>query len=388
MNIAIVLLSAALAAAAGPVASQSEEAGASRTWRVYIGVYTGVGAEGIYLMELDRDSGALEMVGLAGKVENPSFLARHPHKAVLYSVGQGTDAAGARVGLASAHAVDSERGTLTLLNQQPTMGEGPCHAVVHPSGSHLLAANYGGGSAVALPIAEDGSLLPASDLAQHEGAARIHPNRQEAPHAHAVALDASGRFAYVSDLGLDKIMMYRFDAARGTLTANDPPFVALPPGAGPRHFAFHPGSRFAYGVNELDNTVAAFACDSATGRLEALQTIGTLPESFTGENTTAEIKAHPSGRFVYASNRGHDSIACFAVDAESGRLTAIGHASTLGKVPRNFNIAPDGRFLLAANQQSNTIAVFRIDPESGTLEATGALAEAPTPVCVLFDEPR
>ena len=201
-------------------------------------------------------------------------------------------------------------------------------------------------------------------------------------------LDATGRFAFVMDLGMDKIMIYRYDERSGTLTANDPPFAALAPGAGPRHFAFHPTGSFAYVVNELDSTVTAFSYDAAEGRLDAIQTLGTLPEDFEKENTTAEICAHPSGKYIYASNRGHDSIAGFAVDAETGRLTSLGRTPTRGRTPRNFNVSPCGRFLLVANQQSDNVVAFRIDMETGSLEHTGSEVEVVSPVCVLFYTPN
>jgi 6-phosphogluconolactonase len=358
----------------------------SAHWRIYIGTYTGGASEGIYLLSMDRQTGAIEEVKLAGAVENPSFLALHPTKPLLYSVGQGRNASGERLGLASAFAVDPATGALTLLNQESTVGAGPCHLTVDRAGRHVLVANYGGGSVAVLPMDEKGGLLEASDFVQHEGSS-VHPNRQQQPHAHAVRLDAAGKFAFVIDLGMDKIMIYRYNDETGKLEANEPPHASVAPGAGPRHFAFHPSERFAYVVNELNNTVTAFAYDAGAGRLDAVQTLGTLPEDFELENTTAEICVHPSGRFVYASNRGHDSIAAFAIDPETGRMTALGQTPTGGRTPRNFSISPDGAFLVAANQQSGNVTVFRIDPESGALDYTGHQAEVPSPVCVLFPAP-
>lgn len=354
--------------------------------QIYIGTYTRSGSEGIYLLHLDAKSGMLETLGLAGKVENPSFLALHPHRPLLYSVGQGTGPSGKKEGLASAFAINTKDGKLTLLNQQPTVGTGPCHVAVDRPGRHIIVANYGDGSITVLPIDPDGRLGAASDFKQHEGSS-VHPQRQTAPHTHSVTLDPTGRYAFAADLGLDKIMIYRYNADAGTLEANAPAFVALAPGAGPRHFAFHPSGHYAYVVNELDNTVTTFAYNNSKGRLEVLQTIGTLPEDFSGENTTAEIRVHPSGRFVYASNRGHDSITGFSVNETDGCLTCLSQTPTRGNVPRNFNISPDGAFLLAANQGTGNVALFRINAESGALEAVGDPVEIPTPVCVVFRIP-
>ncbi len=354
--------------------------------RVYIGTYTGGASEGIYQTRLDPQTGMLENPVLAVKVENPSFLAAHPQKPFLYSTGQGTNASGKKEGLVSAFAILPGDGKLTLLNQQPTVGEGPCHIAVGKEGRHVLVANYGGGSLTVLPIAEDGRLGVATDFIQHKGSS-VHPQRQQGPHTHSVTLDGTGRYAIAADLGLDKLLVYRYDVASGSLEEHEPPFIAVKPGAGPRHFAFHPSGRSAYVVNELDNTVTAFSYDETAGRMEEIQSVGTLPKDFTGENTTAEIRVHPAGRFLYASNRGHDSIAVFSVEEATGRLTSLGQTPSRGKTPRNFNISPDGNFLLAANQESDTLAAFRVHPDTGTLEALGEPVTAPTPVCVCFYVP-
>ncbi|MEA3367284.1 MAG: lactonase family protein, partial [Planctomycetota bacterium] len=251
------------------------------------------------------------------------------------------------------------------------------------TGRHLLAVNYGTGSVMARAIGEDGRLGEATAFIAHRGHS-VHPKRQTGPHAHSVHLDAANRFAFVADLGLDKVMVYRFDAGAGTLAPHDPPSVAVAPGSGPRHFAFHPSGRFAYVVNELTSTVTAFRYDAASGVLAPLDTAGTLPKGFAGSNTGAEVAVHPSGRFLYTSNRGHDSIAIFAIDAGTGRLRPVGHAPTRGKRPRHFAVDPSGRFLLAANRDSNNVVVFRIDGESGRLDPTGGVAEVPGPVCILM----
>ena len=351
-------------------------------WWVYIGTYTGGDSAGVYLLHFDAESGRLENKGLACAVENPSFLALHPARSLLYAVGQMRDAGGA----VSAFAINPGDGRLTLLNTQSTIGRGPCHVAVDQKRRHIAVANYTEGSVAVFPILEDGRLGEASCHIQHEGSS-VHPQRQQGPYAHSVTFDAAGRFVFAADLGADKVFIYRFDAERGILEPNDPAAVTLAPGAGPRHFAFHPTGRFAYSVNELDNTVTVFAYDATSGRLDTLHSIGTLPEDFSEENTTAEIRVHRSGRFLYASNRGHDSIAAFAIDGETGRLTALGQTSTGGRTPRNFNLDPTGRYLLAANQATNNVVVFRINQDSGLLEAAGQEVKVPTPVCVLFVKP-
>ncbi|MGH7378010.1 MAG: lactonase family protein, partial [Candidatus Methylomirabilales bacterium] len=250
-------------------------------------------------------------------------------------------------------------------------------------GKAVLAANYGGGSVVALPVGAGGTLGEATAFIQHQGSS-VNPRRQEAPHAHSINLDPENRFAVAADLGLDRLLVYRFDPARGTLAANDPPFAAVKPGAGPRHFAFHPRGRHAYAINEIHCTVTAFAWDGRRGALEEIQTVSTLPGEVQEGFSTAEVQVHPSGKFLYGSNRGHDSIAVFAIDAASGRLTGVEHRPTGGKTPRNFGIDPAGAFLLAANQGSDSIVGFRIDPETGKLEPTGSVVRVPSPVCVKF----
>jgi 6-phosphogluconolactonase len=245
----------------------------------------------------------------------------------------------------------------------------------------VLVANYGGGSVSVLPIQSDGRLGPATGFVQHEGSS-VNPRRQERPHAHSMNLDAANRFAFAADLGLDKVLVYRFDANRGTIVPNDPPAATVAPGSGPRHFAFHPRGRNAYVINEMTSTVTAFRYDAGRGRLTELHTISTLPQGFTGNNSTAEVQVHPSGRFLYGSNRGHDSIAIFSIDSDTGRLTQVGHQPTGGRTPRNFGIDPTGVYLLAANQESSTVTVFRIDPRTGRLTPTGQTVNVPVPVCV------
>jgi len=350
---------------------------------VYIGTYTGPNSKGIYRYRMDLATGTLSDGQLVAEVTNPTFLAIHPNRRFLYAVGEMGQFQGKPAGAVSAFAVSPTTGKLTLLNQQPSGGRGPCHLTVDAEGKNVLVANYGGGSAAVLPVNEDGRLAEPMCVVQHNGSGP-NPKRQEGPHAHSVNLDPAGRFALVADLGLDKVMVYRFDDVKGTLTPNEPPFASVAPGAGPRHLAFHPNGRLVYVINEMGGTVTAFAYDAPRGALSEIQTIPTLPADFKGDNTTAQVLVHPAGKFVYGSNRGHDSIAIFAVDQTTGRLTLIGFQLTQGKNPRNFQIDPTGQYLLAANQSSNNVVVFSIDQNTGQLKPTGCVVDVNAPVCVKF----
>ena len=352
-------------------------------WRVYIGTYTSGASEGIYTCELDLATGELTSPRLAGAAVNPSFLALHPSRPLLYAVGEIADFADGDSGAVSAFAIDPATGQLTALNQQSSKGAGPCHLVVDATGGSVLVANYGSGSVASLPIGRDGSLGEAASAIQHTGSSVI-PGRQAGPHAHSINLDAANRFAVAADLGLDKMLVYRFDAKRSTLTANDPPATRVAPGGGPRHFAFHPSGRFAYVNNEITSSVTAFAYNADRGVLTELQTLSTLPDGFDGNNSTAEVQVHPSGRFLYCSNRGHNSLAIFTIYRQTGRLTHVGNESTGGRTPRNFGIDPTGRYILAANQASDSVVVFRVNNETGQLTPTGHTIDVPTPVCVKF----
>jgi 6-phosphogluconolactonase len=275
---------------------------------------------------------------------------------------------------------------LTQLNQQSSGGSGPCYITVDKVGQNVLVANYGGGSVSVLPLHPDRTLGEASCFIQHQGKGS-DPNRQEAPHAHSINLDLANRFAFAADLGLDKILIYRFDATAGKLTPNQPAYVELQPGSGPRHFSFDPSGKFAYVINEMLLTVTAFSYQPDKGILTEIQTTSTLPEGATGTNfSTAEVQVHPSGKFLYGSNRGHDTIAVFSIDTSTGKLTQVEHQSTRGKTPRNFGIDPSGKFLLAANQDSGNLAVFRIDGKSGRLSFLSEV-KVPKPVCVKFLPP-
>jgi 6-phosphogluconolactonase len=355
----------------------------SSTIPVYVGTYTRGRSEeeGIHLFHMDLATGRLSDGGVVGQVTNPSFLAIHPNRRFLYSVSEVENLEGRKGGGVSAFAVDAATGKLTLLNQECVRGAGPCHLTVDPSGRALLVANYGDGTVAALPIRADGRVGEPTTFIQHVGKS-VDPGRQEGPHAHSINTDAAGRFAFVADLGLDQVLVYRLDAAAGTLTPHVPPAASVTPGQGPRHFAFRPDGRFAYVINEMGNTVTAFGYDRDAGTLTTIQSVPTLPEGFSGTSHTAEVQVHPSGKFLYGSNRGHDSIAIFGIDEGTGRLTPAGHEPTQGKTPRNFGIDPTGTYLLAANQDTDTVVVFRIDGQSGRLTATGEVVAVPRPVCV------
>lgn len=349
--------------------------------RIYIGTYTGEASQGIYTSLLNPATGELAPAELAAEVKNPSFLAIHPGAKFLYAVSEVAEGGAKPTGAVAAFAIDTPTGKLKLLNRQSSEGAGPCHLNVDAAGKNVLVANYGGGSCAVLPIGPDGRLGAATAAIQHQGKS-VNPQRQEGPHAHSINLDTANRYAFVADLGLDEVLVYRFDSARGSLAPNDPPAAKVAPGAGPRHFAFHPSGKYAYVINEMASTVTAFAYDAGRGTLTELQTITTLPADFKGNTSTAEVVVHPSGKFLYGSNRGHDSLAIFKIDAAAGKLTAAGHQPTGGKTPRNFAIDPSGKWLLAENQGSGTIVVFRVDPETGSLAATGHTLKVGSPVCV------
>jgi 6-phosphogluconolactonase len=356
---------------------------------VYIGTYTGAKSKGIYVTRLDPATGALSAPQLAAESPNPSFLALHPARDFLYAANEIGDFEGKKTGSVSAFAFDRLTGMLRLLNQQSSGGDGPAHLSLDRAGRNVLVANYGGGSVAVLPITPTGTLNPASQVVQHTGSS-VNPQRQKEPHAHSIDADNANRFVYVADLGIDKVMIYAFDSAQGKLTAADPAFVSAKPGAGPRHVALHPQSRFAYVINELDCTVTVYTRDTARGTLTPMQTISTLPDgvAVAAGYSTAEIAIHPSGKFLYGSNRGHDTLVIYAIDQKTGKLTLVGHESTQGKTPRNFGIDPTGRYLLAANQGSDSVVVFKIDATTGRLTPTGSKIEVGAPVCVTFVRAR
>ena len=351
----------------------------------YVGTYTEEGSKskGIYAFRFDDATGDVTPLGLAAETTNPSFVAASPNGKFLYAVNEVGKYKGPNSGGVSAFAIDHATGKLTFLNEVASRGADPCYITVDRTGKFVLVANYTGGSVAVFPVAADGGLGEASSFVQHSGHG---PNaeRQEGPHAHSIDLSADNRFAMVDDLGLDEVDVYKFDSGKGTLTANDPPFTKVAAGAGPRHFVMHPSGKFAYVIAEMGHTVTVFSNDAAEGKLQVLQTISTLPADFTGRNDDAEIAVHPSGKFLYASNRGDDTIVIYAIDGNKGTLTQVGRVPTGGKEPRSFEIDPTGKFLLAENQKSDDVVVFRIDEKTGGLTATGKVFEVGSPVCLKF----
>ena len=366
----------------------------SADYDVYVGTYThrptnpDRPARGIYHGTFDPATGSLGELALAAPAHTPSFLTLDPTERFLYAVGEHAESElmgpdRLPYGTVMAYARDPSSGALRFLNVQPSHGVGPCYVSTDRTGAVVLVANYGSGSVAMLPVCEDGKLGDATIAIQHEGSS-VHPTRQAGPHAHSIVVDPGNRFALAADLGLDRIMVYRLDLAGYRIAPNDPPSTELASGAGPRHLAFHPNGQYLYVVNELGSTVSMFRYDGERGMLDWQQIVAAVPEGFGRPNTTADLHVHPSGRFLYGSNRGHDSIAVFAIDPESGRLAALGHVSTEGQTPRGFVLDPTGTFLLAANQRSDTIVVFRLDPECGMPVPTGQMVEAPTPTCIRF----
>ena len=353
---------------------------------VFIGTYTGSKSKGIYRSSFDAVTGKLTAPELAIETENPSFLTMHPNGRYLYAVGETSDFGNKGSGSVSAYALDSASGKLSFLARQSSGGGGPCHLSIDHSGKWLFVANYGAGSIAILPIRPDGGLGEATAVLQHKGAG-ANPQRQEGPHAHFITADPGNRFVLACDLGLDKVLIYRLDPQAGSLTVNDPPDLSVAPASGPRHLAFHPSGRFVYLINELNSTLSALRYDPQRGELREVQTVSTLPPDFKGNNSCAEVQVHSSGRFVYGSNRGDNSLAVFMAEPKTGRLTLVQHQSTQGKTPRYFGIDPTGQWLLACNQDSDSIAIFRIDPRTGRLTATGQTVSVGAPVCLAWVSP-
>ncbi|HUS04716.1 MAG TPA: lactonase family protein [Bryobacteraceae bacterium] len=349
---------------------------------VYVGTYTKTASKGIYAYRLKGATGELTPLGLVAETVNPSFVALHPNGRYLYAVSETTGADGQKSGSVSAFSIDRKTAVLKFLNKVSSHGAGPCYVRVDNSGKAVAVANYGSGSIASFPIKADGTLGEAASAIQHTGSV-ADAKRQGGPHAHSVNFSPDNKFAVAADLGLDELLVYRLDPEKATLTPNTPPFTKVSPRSGPRHFAFHPGGKFAYVINEISLTVTGFAWDAKAGVLKEVQTISTVPANFK-EGSTAEVQVHPSGKFLYGSNRGHDSIAVFSIDPRKGTLTAIEHVSTQGKTPRNFGIDPTGSFLIAANQDSDKLVVFRIDQKTGRLTPTGQTLDVPMPVCVKF----
>jgi len=352
---------------------------------VYIGTYTVPKSKGIYVSRLDMEKGTLSPAELAAESPSPSFLAVHPTEKYLYAVNE-TNTFTDETGGVSAFAIDRASGKLQALGQQSSEGAGPAHLTIDKGGRNVLVANYGGGSVAVLPIStKDGKLKSGSSFVQHKGHS-VDPKRQTGPHAHSITTDPSGRFVYVADLGLDWIVIYQLDERKGLLSLNQPPNAKVEPGAGPRHFSVHPSGRYGYVINELNCTVTAFSRDTNTGGLTVSQTISALPanvqiqQGFSG----AELELHPSGRYLYTSIRGHNSITLFTIDQNTGQLTYVDNTPTQGNTPRGFGIDPQGKYLLAGNQNSDTVVVFRIDSSTGKLTPTGSKIDVGSPVSFQF----
>jgi len=349
--------------------------------RIYIGTYGSGPGKGIYTARFDTKTGKFSALELTAEANNPSFLAVHPKGKFLYAVGEVDNFGGKNTGVVSSFAIEKSSGKLSLINQQSSGGAGPCHLVVDRNGLCLLTANYGGGSIASYAIAGDGRLSAPVSAFQHRGSS-INPGRQEGPHAHFITPDPDNRVALVCDLGLDQVLLYDLDATDAKLTPQLPPAINMPPGSGPRHLVFHPKHNWFYVVNELNSTVSTLTPEQ--GHFAVRENVSTLPENFQGPNSCAEIQIHPSGNYVYASNRGHDSIAVFAVNKQTGMLERRGHQATGGKTPRFFTLDPDGQWLLAANQGSDDVTVFRVNKKTGLPEPAGESLKVPSPVCLVF----
>ena len=355
---------------------------------VYIGTYTGPKSKGIYLFELKPEKPPsqnipLAPMGVAAETRNPSFLVIDSKRNLLFAVNEIDRFEGKASGGVSSFRIDANSGKLTPINQQPSMGTGPCHLTLDRPGKNVVVANYNSGSVAVIPVAPDGRLGEPSDVVQHTGSS-VDPARQKGPHAHCARFDPAGRYLFVCDLGLDKVMAYNLDSGKGKLSPLDPPFATVKPGSGPRHIAFRPDARFAYVINEMASSITAFSYDASKGRLHEIETVSSLPPRFQGNNSGAEIEVDASGKFVFASNRGSDSVTAFRIDPAKGALTYVDEQSSGGKTPRHFGIDPTANFMLICNQNSDNILPCLIDHGTGRLRPSGVLASAPSPVCAAF----
>jgi len=356
---------------------------------LYIGTYTrpapyiaSSNGKGIYVYELNQDTGEITYLSEIEGIDSPGFITIDQSKRYLYAT---SEVWGWQEGTLSAYAIDPATGALSYINKQPTLGSITAYASVDKTNRYVLVANYWAGkSAVVFPRRDDGGLAPARFSVEHsEPGAGVDPARQDKSHAHCIQTDPNNRFVLIADLGIDKIMVYQLNAETGALVPNDPPFVKLSPGAGPRHFVFHPNGKFVYVIQELSSSISALTFDGASGKMEVIQTVPTLPDGVDHDSShCSDIQITKSGKFLYGANRGHDSLVIYAVDENTGRLTYVGHQSTGGKIPRNFAIDPSDTFVLAANQDSDTIVTFRINQQTGELQDTGNVAQVPTPVCL------
>lgn len=354
---------------------------------IYVGTFKGEVSKGIYAWRFDSASGKLESLGLVAEASRPLFLAIHPNGHFLYAVSRPSAIDRQNIGVVLAYAIDSQTGSLRLLNSLSSRGIDPAYLSVDQNGTHLLVANFGSnggeGNVAVFPLKDDGDLAEASDFVQYTGKG-VHPQRQQGPHSHAINASPDGRFVIVADLGLDKLFIYAFDSRSGKLKPHKPAQAELDAGAGPRHLAFHPSGRFLYVVSEIDSTITTFSYNARTGTLEKLQSIKTIPADFTGNNSAAEVQVHPNGKFLYSSNRGHDSIAVFSIGHRAGTLSPIELMPIRGKTPGTFGIDPSGSWLISANQGSDSLELFALNPITGRLDSTGRTFAVGTPSCVKF----
>jgi 6-phosphogluconolactonase len=360
------------------VGGSADKPAANPKYLVFVGTYTNkTESKGIYAYEFDADTGKLMAKGVAAETPDPSWVAVHPSGKYLYAANEAGKAS-----TVSAFTVGAKSGKLALLNQLPSLGEDPCYLSFDKTGEYVFVANYTSGNVVVFPIGADGKLGAASANVHDEGKLGPNKERQDGPHAHWIETSPDNRFALVADLGLDEVLVYRFDADRGSLAPNAQ--VEVKAGSGPRHLAFSPDGKLSFSLNELASSLTWFLYDPLRGWLMELRTVSTLPKHYAGRNDAAEIALHPNGKFLYASNRGHDSIAVFAFNPGKGTLTLVAYVPTGGKEPRHFAIDPSGKYLLAENQLSNNIVVFKIDAATGSLTPTGQVVEVPSPVDIAF----
>lgn len=376
-TVAIVLFSCLILA--GGTGREAEERAPSEI--IYVGTYDGRGSQGLYVFEFDRRTGQMTQIQTISDRKSPNFQALHPSGRYLYSVSSEAFSEDTEQGTVTGYRIDQETGKLTEINERSVEGRGPAHVSIDPEGRFAYVSNYGDGSLSVFAIGEDGRLSEAVDVVQHEGSS-VNEERQSAPHVHSIIPSSDGRFIYVSDLGTDRIMIYEVDQETGALTPAETPYAESTPGAGPRHFAIHPNGEFAYSLGEMSSTVAAFRVDPSTGALTRFQRVSMLPEDFEGENSVADIHIAPDGQFLYASNRGHNSLVIYEIDESTGELTLVGHEPTRGGHPRNFMVDKKGAFVLVANRDDDEVVVFRRDRETGTLSYTGEQAHVPMAVCV------
>lgn len=354
---------------------------------VYIGTYTTDSySEGIYVYQFDLSTGSLTRIESMSGIDNPSFLRITTDGQFLYSVSEVAEVNGVQGGAVSGYAINKQTGALTYLNSQATHGAYPCHVSIDQTEQYVLVSNYMGGNIAMLPIQKDGSLGSVTDVVQHEGCSNVNTERQEGPHTHSVTVAPDNKFALAADLGKDMLISYKIDLEKGKLLPYKNGQIEVGPGQGPRHMDFHPNGRFVFLLNELGNTINSYQYDTEKGTLILIDTISSLPNYFTGENISADIHVHPNGKFLYASNRGHDSIIICGVNKQKGTLEVLGFQSTMGSHPRNFSIDPTGNYLLVANKDSNNIVTFNINQDTGLLTVMYEIIEVPQPVCIHFFE--